>query len=415
MTEPNVIWKYRLVKTSNMKLISDLTTGFHDKNNQFMLNQGGTVEGWMHLEDDRTDYVEEHKTALLLYRNNRAIWSGEVSDCEDNADNEQNSTLKITSLGWFERLNRRVVHTGYEWKEMAIKASGRTIARLPAEDHEKELENIETQYNEVLAEKFYVPVATESAQQLFYANTPMALIANDLLIRANIDYPTLITVGEVAPTNSINLTINQFQNVGKQITILTAIESGFDFEIDPLTRKFNTYRNEITAGIAGKGINRGQKVRFTFPGNCVKVNRKSQGTKTQNRTEAVGEYSIGKSESVQSIQENGLFEVVDSLPEVVNLNILNAYAAIETFTLEKPFKVITFAPRAVNNSESYSVPRPYEDYEIGDIVYCKIEKGPRFIIGVEGLQAVRIFGFTINISEVGTEHIENLQTIYSQS
>lgn len=409
MSENSVNYRYWLVKTSNMGQIADITSRFHDKQSQLMLNQGGTVSGWMHLEDPKCALVEEHKTSILYYRNGKAQWSGEIFNCEESTESLQ---LKITAMGWFEILNRRDVHTGFEWKEMAIKASGRTIFRYSAEKHERELEEIEEKYEQVLAEGFYVPIATESAQQLFYADTPMAEIANDLIIRANIDSPTLITVGSVAPTNSINLTIQQFQNVGEQITKLTAIESGFDFEIDPLTRKFNTYREEIKGGIAGKGVDRGTGVRFTYPGNCLNVNRKAEGTKTQNRTEAIGQYSIGKSESVSSKLENGLFEGTVSAPEVVNLNILIAYATVETLTLEKPFTVVTFNPRSVNKADSRSVPQFGEEYEIGDIVYAVVEKGPRLRIGLSSPQAVRIYGLTLECDENGVEKITSIQTVY---
>lgn len=413
MTEVNVQYDWWLCKTANLEQITQLNSS-HGKNLQLMLNQGGTGKCWLHIEDPKTIYVEEHKTSIICYRNKKAIWSGEIFDCEENVDNNSNFVLQITALGWFEILNRRLVHTGYEWKEMAVKASGRTIARYPAAEHEKELEVIQTQYEAVTAEGFYTPVATESAQQLYYANVPMAVIANDLLIRANIDSPTKITVGEVAPTNSLNTTIQQFANVGEQITKLTAIESGFDFNIDPLTRKFNTYRNTIRGGIAGLGRDRGPGVRFTYPGNCVLASRKAEGMKTQNRTEAVGQYGVGKAESVQSIDENGLFETVDSLPEVTNTNILIAYASIETLTLEQPFKILTFNPRAVNNSQSYSVPRPFEDYEIGDIGYAVVNKGPRFQVGLKTPQPVRIFGFNVADEDIGTEKITGLQTTYSQ-
>jgi hypothetical protein len=140
--------------------------------------------------------------------------------------------------------------------------------------------------------------------------------------------------------------------------------------------------------------------------------RSADGTKTQNRTEAVGEYSIGKEESIGSIQENGLFEAYDSLPEVVNLNILNAYAAVETLTLEQPFTIITFNPRAVNSQRG--VPRIFEDYEIGDVVYTTIKKGPRFQVGLETPQPVRVYGANIEIEDNGVEKVTGIQTVYSQ-
>ena len=374
-----------------MALISDLTTRLHSKQLQIILNQPGTATCWMHLEDNKAHLVEEHKTALALFRNNSPIWSGPIFKCVEKSDNsQQNDQLQITAMGWFQLLNKRIVHTGKEWEEMLVKSGAG-----------------------------YVPLAAESAQQLYYGKleepfgVPMAFIANDLLQRANLDVPTLITLGETAPTNSINLTVQQFQNVGEQITKLTAIESVFDFIVDQVTRQFSTYRNEISGGIVGLGVDRGPGVKFTYPGNCVAAERSSDGTRTQNRTEAIGQYGIGREESVSSIQENGLFEVAESLPEVKEQNILNAYAAVETFTLENPFKIITITPRAVNNSGSFSVPRPFEDYEVGDIVYTKIIKGKRFRVGVNYQQPIRIFGMTVNIDDNGVEKISNIQTTYA--
>lgn len=417
MSELSVSWNWWLCKTSNLGQIALLNSA-HDKQLQLMLNQGGSARFWMNLEDEKSYDIENHKTSILCYRNGKAKWSGEVFETEEICTNTNEAKINVTVLGWFELLNKRLIHTGYEWYEMAIKASGRTIVRYPIAEHEKELEEIQKQYEAVVAEKFYIPVATESAQQLFYSNIPMASIMNDLIIRANIDFPTGITIGEVAPTNSINLTLQQFQNVGEEITKITALESGPDFAIDPLTRKFSTYRNkfyENNEGLAGLGRNRGAGVRFTFPGNCLSANRKMMGTKTQNRTEAVGIYSIGKAESISSIQENGLFELSDSLPEVVNTNILNAYANVETDTLEQPFTIITFNPKSVSASDIpvSAVPRSFEDYEIGDIVYATVNKG-RFKLGTEKIpQATRVFGMTVAVEDSGTESITGIQTNYS--
>lgn len=417
MSEPTVNWNWWLCKTSNLGQIALLNSS-HDKQLQLMLNQGGSAKFWMNLEDEKSYSIENHITSVVCYRNNKAKWSGEIFETEEICANTNEAKINVTVLGWFELLNKRSIHTGNEWYEMAIKASGRTIIRYPIEEHEKELEEIQKQYEAVVAENFYTPIATESAQQLFYSNTPMASIMNDLIIRANIDSPTGITIGEVAPTNSINLTLQQFQNVGEEITKITALESGPDFAIDPLTRKFSTYRNkfyENNEGLAGLGRNRGAGVRFTFPGNCISVNRKRMGTKTQNRTEAIGVYSVGKAESVSSVQENGLFEGSDSLPEVVNTNILNAYANVETDTLEKPFTMVTFNPKSIAASDIpvSAVPKPFEDYEIGDIVYTTVNKG-RFKLGAEKVpQSTRVFGMTVNIEDSGAEVVNGIQTNYS--
>lgn len=392
MNYPTVKWDWWLCKTSNLGQIANLNSA-HSKKLQLMLNQPGSATFWMHLEDDKCKYIEEHKTSIVCYRNNKAIWSGEIFDCVDNADTTNNATLQVTALGWFELLNRRIVHTGLEWEEMLNKSGAS-----------------------------YTPVATESSQQLYYGKTeepfgiPRNEIAVDLINRANIDVPTGITIGLNPEVSSLNYTIPQFHPVGELISQLTSIENSFDFNIDPLSRKFNIYYNQIKANTTmyGLGQDRGQGVRFTYPGNCILVNRTSHGTKTQNRTEAQGQYGVGKGESLSSIAENGLFEKSESLTDVVNIDILIAYANIQTATLEQPFRILTFNPRSVSDSESYSVPRPFIDYEIGDIVYATVSKGPRFIVGYPNPQPVRIFGLTVEIEDSGVEKITGIQTVYSQ-
>lgn len=389
---PAVQWNWWLCKSSNLGQIAELTSA-HSKNLQLMLNQPGKATFWLHLEDERTKYVEELKTCVVCYRNGKAIFSGPVFECVENADNTSNATLQVTAMGWFELLNHRIVHTGREWEEMLSKSG-----------------------------ESYTPVATESALQLYYGRLvepfgiPRNEIAVDLINRANIDVPTGITIGLNPEVSSLNYTVPQFHPVGELISQLTSIENSFDFKIDPLTRKFNIYYNQIkeNSTIYGLGQDRGQGIRFTYPGNCIIINRSAYGTKTQNRTEAQGQYGVEKGESLSSISENGLFEKSESLTDVVNIDILIAYANIQTLTLEQPFKIITFNPRSVNDSESHAVPRPFEDYDIGDIVYATFKKGPRFVVGYPNPQPVRIFGLNLEIDDTGREKITQIQTVYSQ-
>lgn len=378
---PTIDWRFWLVRTSDMGQICELT-GLHSRKLQLMLNQAGTFTCWMHLLDKQAVKIQEHATSIVAYRNGQAIWSGEILDCVEESSGSSDQ-LQITAMGWFYLFSKRILHTGKEFEEMVAKSKSS-----------------------------YVPLGEESSLQLAYANKPMSNICADLINRANIDVPTLVTMGSLPETNSINLTLQQFQNVGEQITKLTSIESGFDFNIDPITRKFNIYYNKIRAGVAGLGIDQGSGTRFTYPGNCTMVNRSSRGTKTQNRTEAIGQYGVGKSEEITSIAQNGLFEVTDSLSDVVNINILIAYATVETLTLAQPFKILTFSPKPIGLKPP-NPPRPFEDYNIGDIVYAVAEKGERLKVGLQNPQPVRIFGFTVELDDNGVERISNLQTTYT--
>lgn len=391
---PSVDWRWFLVKTSNFSQIAELNSA-RSRKLQLILNHPGTATFSLNLLDPLTEYISEHNTSLICYRNGKIVWSGPIFNTEEDSK-EKTDILNVTAMGWFQLLNKRILHTGSEFEAMVSKA--------------------------ILEERIseYKNIGEESAIQLAYQNTGFSKIAGDLLKRANIDFPTQIELGLEPNMNGINFTVPQFHNIGEQISQLTAIESGFDYEIDPVTRKLNMYWNEIRGGIVGYGEDKGPGTRFTYPGNCIGANRKTEGMKTTNREEIQGLYGVGKAESVESIDNYGLFENYSSLSDVTNTNILTSYAAIEVNTLEKPFQIITLTPKSVGPEDTYisSVPRPFDDYYLGDVVYTRINRGPRFRIGFntsgeEVPQPIRIFGFTIDLDDLGTEHISNIQTTYT--
>lgn len=384
---PSVSWRFWLCRSSDLGQIAEVTANAHQKKLSLILNQPGTLSFWMHLEDPKCNAVEEHTTCIVAYRNGKAMWSGPVYKVTE-LSNATTNTMTVTAYGWFKNIIKRIVHTGKDWEEI-LAASGQS----------------------------YTPLATESALELFYnvETAQFSTIAADLITRANIDSPTKFTVGLVPEMNALNFKIPQFHPVGELINQLASIESGFDWKIDPLTRKFNMYWNEIRGGIAGLGRDRGAGIRFTYPGNCESAERTGEGEKTQNRTYAVGQYGVGKSEEVESKSKYGLFEASENLSDVVNIDILIAYAQAQNEYLKKPFQIVSFTPKSINEADlkTTKVPRPFEDYEIGDIVYTTIEKGNRFKIGVENPQPVRVYAMDIEIDDNGRELVTGLQTTYS--
>jgi hypothetical protein len=398
----SVDWRWWLVRTSDLGKIVELSSA-HSKNLKIMLNQAGSATFWLHLLDPLTEYVEEHTTSVICYRNTVPIWSGEVINVNEESS-ATSDVMNVTVMGWYYLFSKRSLHTGKEFiEEMLPKAiaEGRVTG--------------------------YTEIGTESATQLtygeyprgsgIYQGVPMAVIAADLINRANIDVPTYITLGPIPETtNSINLPLQQFQNIGEQITKITNIESGFDWYIDPITRKFNMIRNTVRGNIVGLGVDRGSGVKFTYPGNCEKASRSKEGTKTINRVEAIGQnFNVGKSESLSSIIENGLFETDMSLSDVSQESILIAYATVEVATLEKPFTIISFIPKSVGPEDTVisGVPRPFEDYNLGDIVYCTIERGPKFIVGKPNPQPIRVYGIELEIDDNGREIVKSIQTTYA--
>lgn len=413
---PAVDYRCWLCNTSDMSQIAELN--IHQKQLQVQLDNQGKFTGWIHLLDDETEAVVEHQTSLRIDRNQETIWSGEIFQANESSQassgqNEGQDELQITALGWYQIFNQRLLHTGAEFQAMlyvnGVDGSDGLMPNYTA---------WQTQNGS------YVQVGIDTAVQLAYDATEFptttdASIIFDLLNRANIDSPTLITPGNVygSPIQR-NLTLQRFQNVGQQITQLVNVESGVDFVIDPLTRKMDLYgpgASQSPTVPNGVGVDRGQNVIFTYPGNCVAATRSRDGTQTANRIEAIGQYGVGRADDLDSQQSNGLFEGQDSLSEVVDPNILAAYANAEVVVRKNPWTIITFTPRAVmfDDETIAGVPRPFQDYNLGDLVYCTVNRGPRFQIGTGGApQQVRVFGFTVSVDDNGVERVSQIQTTY---
>lgn len=392
-TVPFVDWRFWLVNASNLSQIADITSILKSKQLVLQLNSAGKLTGQMNLLQPITASIVEHQTAIIAYRNGTPVWSGPIFTTKESS-NATSDILTITAMGWFQILNQRIIHTGAEFQAMK-------------------------------GTQPYSGIGTESATQIVYAAQQMRAIAHDLLLRANIDVPTSMSVGLAPNTNAVNLTLQQFQPVGQQILRLANVESGFDFDVDPITRALNVYYQTVVAGVTGKGVDRGRGILFTYPGNCSDAERDKDGTHTANRYEAIGQnVGVGRADDLVSQQQNGLFEDQGSLSDVVDNNILIAYANAEIVVRAQPWTVITVTPRPASaaidtptaaqyGTKIGAVPQPFQDYGIGDIVYAVIRRGPRMQIGVQTPQALRVFGFTISIDDSGIERVSGLQTTYS--
>lgn len=409
---PAVDWVWWLCDTPTMTQITELQV--HSKQLQVQLNSPGKATGWVHLLDEAAEAIIPHQTALRLDRNGETVWSGPIWQITDQSaastgQEEGQDQCQITAMGWFNTLggnsgeNGRQLHTGAEFAAMLTTPNG---VLWQAQNGT------------------YVCPGVDTAVQLSYSATLVptttdAVIIFDLLNRANIDAPTLITAGNVfgSPVQR-NLTLQRFQQVGQEISQLVNVEAGVDFHIDPVTRQMHLYGPGASSSPSvpnGRGVDRGGGVVFTYPGNCVQANKSQDGTQTTNRMEAIGDYAVGREDDIVSQQQNGLLEANEQLSDVVDPNILVAYAQAEVAVKSQPWTIITMTPRGLI-SDDYTkgpgVPRPYDDFDLGDIIYARVDRG-RFQVGTSGApQATRMFGWTLTIDDDGVERIAQIMTTY---
>jgi hypothetical protein len=400
---PSVRHRWWLCDAQSMDQIAELTTA-HQRQLVLQLNSWGTATFWLHPLDPVTAYLDEHAVALRCDRNGVTVWSGPIYQINDNADNQGNNQCSVTAMGWLQVLNQRDMHCGAEFASM--------LALWEAETGGS-----------------YTSLGIDTAIQLAYSATQFgsgqndAAIMLDLLERANIDSPTLIVPGSVygSPPER-NLTIQRLANVGQQMQTLVNVEDGSDVYVDPVTREMNLYGMNASPSPTiqnGMGVDRGEGCLFTFPGNCIVANRTGDGTKTANRINVQGQYGYAVSNQLPSQLTEGLFEDVASLSNVVDPNILAAYANAEALVRQYPWTIITMTPRGLgpDDDEFPGVPRPFEDYFLGDITYGVIDYGPRFQVGTgpSGPQPLRVFGLTLNVDDGGLEKVSAIQTTYASS
>lgn len=358
--------------------------------------------------DPTAALIESISTCIVCYRNGELQWSGPIWTIDETVG-EQQETVNVTCVGWFQYLMYRLLKCGA------------------------------TAYNPMVG-----PSDTSTAINQYYYLQDPGQIAVDLLARTNYELPTGIALGTVQPNpTGVKWTVayNQLQNIGQAIQQLSNIEGGFDFWIDPATLQLNIYYNPVkdTPGytVYGRGQDRPNAV-FRHKVNLSSLRRLIDPSKLTTQQTALGQYgqeqypsvyqSTGRGDDITpAIITYGLWEAMASLSSIVSPTILAAYATAEVLFLQFPQNIYSFVPLQYHKAaeQNVSVPQPFVDYNIGDYVYLGANYG-RMIIppplgdtdagpsaGLTGYLPVRLFSFQILIDDNGNEQVSQIQTTFT--
>lgn len=220
---------------------------------------------------------------------------------------------------------------------------------------------------------------------------------------------TPITIGSVDTSQTRTITFPKGTKHSAAIETLVNMESGFDFNIDPLSRQLSVYYDLIKGTVRGRGTDQTDVI-FGYgksPKNISQVSVNVDSSILTNKINANGKFATGIAVDAGSVATYGLFEDSVSLSDVTDTSILTAFAGAEVAYKLQPFKTYSFTPFPYDGTSR--IPLFFEDYDIGDIVYLNAEYGA---VSVQG-QAVRVFGVSIDIDEEGNEKIGQLQTVSS--
>lgn len=227
-----------------------------------------------------------------------------------------------------------------------------------------------------------------------YTATDAGSIASSLLADANGQSPTLITLGSVETSQIRTRSYKKYQNIGQEIKGLSDIEAGYDLDINPSTRKLNIYAERKTI----------TNVVFEYQSNLSSISRSIDGSTLTNKIWVLGKGLTGTATDFSSVDNYGLYEENTSLSEISDSTIIGAFCNAEIAIKKTPREIVNFTPFPW--TETNNVPRIFEDYTIGDVVYVTAKYGT---VQIER-KACRVFGATINITNEGNEKISQIQS-----
>ncbi len=358
-------WEYLIgweqqMNPENFVRIGELTQA-SNRNVQLQLNRPGGASFDIPLVDPIAEEIKPQETCILAYRDNQIRWSGPVWGLQEQAAAGRES-MTVNAMGWLELAKHRL--TDYK---------------------------------------------TSFSNQSDYA------IARSLLMAATrrFPFPFIFEIpleAGVARTR----TAEKYANVGSIIEELSEIENGFDYEV-----VYDTTRNTIVWKFYRRiGIDK-PDIHFAYnwgPDNLTSISRSFDSARLANHVTATGRYAqafappdtANPLNSIHSAaqEQYGLFEEQAALSEVVDTNILLAYAGAEVLYREHPIQTFDFAPKAVSDANDGMIPQLFTDYNLGDTIRLTAKKGRMDFTA----QPVRIFGASIGIDNEGNENISQIRT-----
>lgn len=387
-----VDWEWYLGRSSDFTRIGSLQNA-SSKQITLALNNREAAGLTISPLDPIYPKIQPVTTCLLAYRNDLLAWTGPC--WTDTAMMPSDgSPAQINFLGWFELLNHFLL------KCNGTGAQGSTTG-----------------------------IAT--ALQVTYPAIDQCAIAADLVGRAVFDAqfhgaPMYVQMGsQPAATQPRNITYQAYANIGQSIAQLSQIESGFDFRVDPTTRLFNIYYDPIWPQggpytVNGRGQIRPQAIFGYHWGrqNVAKLTRTRDASTLENDVFAIGQLGgVGEGYEPGSQSLYGMFESQTSLSDVIQEPVLQAYAQAEATTNSMPRVIYTFDQQPLGKTPDgkFTALQPFVDFDIGDFVSLRSDYGilvPDPVSNVQGHQPVRVFAFTVNVSDEGVESVTNIQTTF---
>lgn len=348
-------WKYILAASSDMETIQELKLA-DSRSLVFDNNKSGQLSCDYPLEAPNAGRASPWETCIIAQRDTDVLWSGPISGWSGSL---AGGRFTINAVDWFELLMHILVQeklTGPAWTD---KDAGTLVSQLL--DHAR-------------------------------AQDPRL--------------PITMGINETTQTRTVTYDIDA--NIGQEIMNLAELESGYDWYVDPILRTLNIVERRGTRQDNCKWVyiqEEGKPAR----GNCKDIQPALDGTIIVNDIKPRGRSLSGQAIDAESQFRYFLRQEAPALSDVVDPNILNAYANAEIVYRKDPRLKYTILPQASNDATSdpdFPVPVYGKDFVLGDTGFMTAKRG--FINQVD--LPVRFFTVGLQIDRSGGETITSLST-----
>lgn len=325
------------------------------------LNRAGSFSFSYPIMDEWAPYIQPRTTCVVAVQNGVIRWSGPVWTIRGSLPD---GTLNVACVGWMELLTQR------ELREQKVYGSINPDTGVAWTDAEIVFDLLETVR------------ATEP------------------------EYAPPIYVGTATGDRQVrSKTWEKGTRIEAAIRELSEVEAGIDFEIDPATRELNVHAwDEFKSKTT--------EVHYGYkwgPSNIASLSWDVDGSSVRNHIVVTGK-GVGPVVAPEpgSKSKYGVSEETIALTDVGEIDILFAFAAAETEVRHQPIVIYNISPfpyRDMGNLNQTNIPRLFYDFQLGDRLYFSAREGWLKI----NKQAVRVFGVSIQIDEVGDEKMTNFQ------
>jgi hypothetical protein len=346
------LWKYILGDSHTMAELGELRDA-KNRTLQFDNNKTGSAACNYQIDRPLAELISPWETCLIARRDDtdQTYWSGPITTKVSDASS---GVINISAIGWFDLLT-----------------------------------------------ELLVPAKT------VFTNKDAGFIASALLDMARVKDPTMpITIGTVETTQLRTITYELDQPIGAAIQQLGDLESGYDWYVDPVTRKLNIVarRGQDKPDCEWTFIH--DPVRNIFTGNLKNVIETVDGTTVCNDMTPRGKFNSGFAADTDSKARFFVHQEAPSMTDIGDNDILNAFANEEMVYRGFPRVTYKIFPKT---PEEPGVPSFPDDFDIGDT--CRLTASRGFIKPTR--LPIRTFGVSLSIADNGVATVNNIDNYSS--